>query len=168
MLLKKAKPLKKPGDSEHAYNYALFLLNLKLRTDPDVIDTTVDKLFQERLIDDDRYAEIYIENMKSYKQYGFFQMKKKLMEKLLPQRLIESKLAELVTVEDERVIAERYLATVMSSRTSGASRGTSRQARDGIRKEIKKLPYEEKQKIMRRLLARGFRMDTLAMLGLSG
>ncbi len=180
MLFKKAKPLKKPDDVEHAYNYVLFLLNLRLRTEGEirkkmqtrgyistVIDEIVQRLIQERLVDDERYAEIFIENMKSYKQYGVFQMKKKLMEKLLPKDIIENKLSELVSVSEERKIAERYVTTLVSSRVNtrqSENRGISRQARDDIRKEIKKLPYEEKQKIMRRLLSRGFRLDALGFM----
>ena len=156
-MFKKAKPLKKPDDIEHAYNYVLFLLNLRLRTEgeirkkmsgrgyiPQVIDEIVVRLLQERLIDDDRYAEIFIENMKSYKQYGFYQMKKKLMEKLLPKDIIENKLEELVGVADEQKIAERYVKKEF-----------------GTVATIKKLNYEEKQKVVRRLISRGFRLDSL-------
>ncbi len=159
-MFKKAKPLKKPEDVEHAYNYALFLLNLRLRTEGEmrkkmtergytqsVVDETVAKLQKERFIDDDRYAEIFIENMKSYKQYGWFMMKKKLMEKLLPKEMIESKLEEFLTLEDEMAIAKRYVEKEF-----------------GTIAKIKKFPYEEKQKVMRRLLARGFRMDAVLKL----
>ncbi len=153
----KSKPLKKPDDESHAYEYALFLLNLRLRTEGEmrkkmkdrgyyqnIIEVTIKKLFLDRYLNDENYADIYIENMKLYKQYGHFMMKKKLMEKLLSKELIEVKLDELVSIADERVIAERYVKKEFGSLT-----------------EIKKLPYEEKQKITRRLLSRGFRLDAL-------
>lgn len=195
-MFKKSKPLKQPGDEEHAYNYALFLLNLRLRTEGEmrskmekrgyfsaIIDAVVNRLVEDRLVDDDRYAEIFIENMKSYKHYGYFMMKKKLMEKLLPKDLIEQKLDDLVSVADERKIAERYLqkelSSSMSFRTSrskadyeteskqnnddGFKHG-SKGFKDDILKQLKKLPYEEKQKIMRRALARGFRLEALGLL----
>lgn len=159
-MFKKPKPLQKPGDKEHAFNYALFILNLRLRTEGEmrkkmrdrgykeqVIEEIITQLYTERLLDDDRFAEIFIENMKLYKQYGYYQMKKKLMEKLLPKDLIENKLEELVSPEDERLIAGRYAKKEY-----------------GDLNEIKKLPNEEKQKIMRRLLSRGFRVDCVKSL----
>ena len=95
-MFKKPKPLKNPSDTEHAYQYALFLLNLRLRTegemrekmqqrgyDTEVIDSTAAQLIDEKLIDDQRYIEIFIDNMLSYKQYGYYQMKKKLILKKL-------------------------------------------------------------------------------------
>ncbi len=159
-MFKKAKPLKKPDDAEHAYDYALFLLNIRLRTEgelrkkmrergyvQEVIDSVASRLKDDRLIDDERYAEIYLDNMKSYKQYGFYQMKKKLMEKLLPIDLIENKLEEFVSESDEKKIAKKYLAKEY-----------------GEMENIAGLEYAEKQKIMRRMLARGFRMNVVTKL----
>lgn len=170
-MFKKAKPLRNPESEEHAYHYALFLLNLRLRTVgemrkkmqdrgyiPKIIDTIILRLFSEKLLDDESYAEIYIENMKLYKQYGQFMMKKKLMEKLLPKDIIENKLNDLVTVPEEQKIALRYVATLVMSR---AERNGLLPSRSELAEKIKKLPYEEKQKIMRKLLSRGFRMDSL-------
>lgn len=159
-VFKKAKPLKKPDDTEHAYNYALFLLDLRLRTEgemrdkmqqrgyyPEVIDKIINQLIEEKLIDDNRYAEIYIDNMLSYKQYGYYMMKKKLVLKKLPKDLIENYLNDLVTEEEEKKVAKRYVEKEF-----------------GTTAEIKKLPYEEKQKIMRRLLSRGFRVNVATSL----
>lgn len=154
-MFKKAKPLKKPEDFDHAYNYALFLLNLRLRTEGEmrkkmsgrgyvssITDQVVKKLQDEKFIDDNRFAEIFIENMKSYKYYGFMMMKKKLFEKLLPKDLIESKLNELLTIEDEQAIAKRYVEKEF-----------------GDIKKVNLLPYEQRQKIRARLASRGFRVN---------
>lgn len=152
---KKAKPLQKPDDAEHGYQYALFLLNLRMRTEgemwtkmesrgyyPDVVDKVVKQLKDERLIDDERYIEIYIDNMKLHKYYGLFMMKKKLISKKLPMDLIEIKLAELVTEDDERKIAKKYL-----------------EKEYGKVEDIREYPYDDKQKVMRRLISRGFRIN---------
>lgn len=157
---KKAKPLQKPDDVEHGYQYALFLLNLRLRTEgemwtkmhergyyPDVIETVMKQLKDEKLIDDDRYIEIYIDNMKLYKHYGVFMMKKRLISKKLPMELIESKLTELVTEGDEKKIAKRYLEKEF-----------------GTAEEISKYSYQDKQKVIQRLIARGFRFVTVKQL----
>lgn len=154
-MFKKGKPLKKPDDANHAYDYALFILNLSMRTErelrekmklrgyfPEIIDQTVERLYKDRFLDDARYAEVYIESMKRYKYYGAYMMKKRLYEKKVPKEIIEDKLAELLTADDEHEIATRYV-----------------EKNFGVLDKVAKLEYDEKQKIMRRLIARGFDLD---------
>ena len=158
-MFKKSKPLKNPSDYDHGYQYALFLLNLSMRTVEEirekmarrgytatVINEVIDNLLQEKYLNDDNYAEVFINSMKNYKTWGRFMMKKKLIEKKLAKELIEQKLSELVSDEDELKSATRYLA---------------REFKDV---EIKELSYEEKQKIMRQLMSRGFGIDTAKQL----
>lgn len=155
MLFKKAKPLKNPADSEHAYDYALFLLNLQMRTEavmrekmlargylPEIIDGVIARLFEDRYLNDEHYAEVFIESMKRYKYYGPFMIKKKLFEKKVPKEIIAEKLAELFAADDELEIATRYVEKEF-----------------GELKKVKKFEYDEKQKVMRRLMARGFNLD---------
>lgn len=155
-MFKTAKPLKKPGDSDHGYEYALFLLNLSMRTEgelrekmkrrgylPKVIDEVVIRLHQDKYLDDERYAEVFIESMKRYKYYGVYMMKKKLFEKKLPKEIIEEKLTELLSEDDQKEIATRYV-----------------EKNFGPLKNVRKFEYDEKQKVMRRLMARGFALDT--------
>lgn len=158
-MFKKAKPLKDPADYDHGYQYALFLLNLSMRTINEVkekmtkrgyastvINEVINNLLQEKYLDDENYTEVFINSMKNYKTWGRFMMKKKLYEKKLPKELTESKLAELVSDEDELEIAQKYL---------------EREYKNII---LPELSYEEKQKVMRRLLSRGFGMDTVTKL----
>ncbi len=158
-MFKKSKPLKNPSDYDHGYQYALFLLNLSMRTVEEirekmarrgytatVINEVINNLLQEKYLNDDNYAEVFINSMKNYKTWGRFMMKKKLIEKKLAKELIEQKLSELVSDEDELKSATRYLA---------------REFKDV---EIKELSYEEKQKIMRQLMSRGFGIDTAKQL----
>lgn len=153
-MFQKAKPLKDPADYDHGYQYALFLLNLSMRTvaetkdkmtmrgyAPIIVNEVINNLLQEKYLDDDNYAEVFINSMKNYKTWGRFMMKKKMYEKKLPQDIIDEKLAELVSDQDERTIAQRYL---------------ERHYKDI---NLLELPYHEKQKLMRRLLSRGFGMD---------
>ncbi len=159
-MFKKSKPLKKPDDADHGYEYALFLLNLSMRTEfemrekmarrgyfPKIIDEVVQRLFDDRYLNDDHYAEVFIDSLKRYKYYGRFMMKKKLYEKKLPKEVIEDKLHELVTEDDELDIAQRYV-----------------EKNFGPLKEIKKFDYDQKQKVMRRLMARGFGLDLVKSL----
>ncbi len=155
MMFKKSKPLKKPDDLEHGYDYALFMLNLRMRTEaemrekmlgrgyyPKVIDEVIERLYQDRYLNDEHYAEVFIESMKRYKYYGSFMMKKKLFEKKLPKEIIEAKLNEIVSENDEREIAVRYIEKEF-----------------GKIKDVKKFEYQDKQKVMRRLLSRGFGLE---------
>ena len=154
-MFKKAKPLKDPADYDHGYQYALFLLNLSMRTvgevrekmtqrgyDKKVIKEVINSLLHDKYLGDDNYAEVFINSMKNYKTWGRFMMKKKMYEKKLPQELIEEKLNELLTEEDEVESAKRFLSRLYPDL-----------------KEIKKLEYDEKQTVLRKLVSLGFGMD---------
>lgn len=159
-MFKKPKTLQDPNDYDHAWQYALFLLNLSMRTVSEVeqkmvkrgygkkvVIQVINNLKEDKFLDDDNYAEVFINSMKNYKTWGRFMMKKKMLEKKLPASLIEQKLSELVTDEDELEIAKRFV---------------SKQINDS--KALKKLDYQEKQKLMRKLMSRGFAMDTVMKL----
>lgn len=159
-MFKPAKPLKNPSDEEHGYDYALFVLNLSMRTEAElrekmakrgyfaeVINTVIDRLYKDRYLDDKRYAEVYIESMKRSKYYGSFMIRRKMMEKKLPKEIIDESIAEFLSDEDQKEIATRYV-----------------EKNFGELKKVAKLEYEEKQKIMRRLLARGFSIDLVKSL----
>lgn len=159
-MFKKPKTLQDPNDYDHAWQYALFLLNLSMRTVSEVeqkmvkrgygkkvVIQVINNLKEDKFLDDDNYAEVFINSMKNYKTWGRFMMKKKMLEKKLPTSLIEQKLSELVTDEDELEIAKRFV---------------SKQINDS--KALKKLDYQDKQKLMRKLMSRGFAMDTVVKL----
>ncbi len=154
-MFKKAKPLKNPEDVDHGYNYALFLLNLSMRTEgeirekmkargyiPKVIDEVIAKLHQDKYVNDEYYAEMFLENMKRFKYYGRFTVRRKMSENKLPKEIIESSLQEFFTAEDEREIAKHYI-----------------EKQFGELKTVRKFDYEDKQKVMRKVLSRGFGMD---------
>lgn len=154
------KILKEPDSYEHGYSYAIFLLGLSMRTEgeivfkmkvrgytPEVIAQVRKQLLADKYINDNEYAEVYLRNFKDYQTYGLYMIKKKMMLRRLPMELIETKLAELLTEEDELLIAKRYAEKKM-----------------GDLKEIKKLPYEERQKFMQKMLARGFRVNVVMKL----
>lgn len=157
---KSKKVLKQPDSFEHGYNYAIFLLGLSMRTQgeiefkmkmrgytAEVIEQVIEKLLADKYINDNEYAEVYIRNFKDYQTYGLFMIKKKMMERRLAPALIESKLSELFTEEDELVVAKRYAKKTFAKLA-----------------DIKKLPYEEKQKFLRKLLSRGVRINVATKL----
>jgi regulatory protein len=138
----------KKKNFEKAYGYAVYLLGLKLRTEgelrekmrlkkytPEAIEKVFGELLANRYIDDQRYAEVYLENLKKYKHFGFFGVKKKLMEKRLPADIIESVLNGGLNEEEELKIALRFIKNY----------------------QIGIMKHEEKQKLAQKLRARGFR-----------
>lgn len=140
---------------ERAYNYAVYLLSLKLRTEGElrekmrlkkynggIIDEVIAKLYEYKYLDDNRYAEVYLENLKKYKNFGYYGIKKKLMEKKLPSKTIEQVLNDGLSVDEEMKIAGR-LVKKLSAETK---------------------TQEEKQKLAQKLRARGFRNDVIAKL----
>lgn len=132
---------------EKAYNYAIYLLGLKLRTEGEIreklrvknyelriTEEVIKQLAENRYLDDQRYAEVYVENLKKYKNFGFFGIKKKLMEKRLPKEIIENILNEVLSEEEELKIAKKLL---------------------------NKIGEVEKQKAVMRLKSKGFRTGVI-------
>ncbi len=165
-MFRAARKLKEPNSVEHGYNYALFLLNLRLRTEGEmrqkmnqrgyasvVVDEVVGQLLTEKLLNDSLYAEIYLENLKQYKNYGFFMIKKKLMERRLPKELIEAKLTELLPLEEELKIAKRFVAKELDL---AKRKGVSLKV-----KSDKSKPLTDRQTLARKFQTRGFRSDVV-------
>src|SRR5579864_8612429 len=111
-MFKPKNKTKEPENSSKAYEYAVFLLSLKLRTIGEVlkkmqgrgysekiIEDTIEQLKNQRYLDDQRYAEIFLENLKAYKNLGYYGIKKKFMEKRLPPEVIDSVLGAGFTIK---------------------------------------------------------------------
>ncbi|MBI5530300.1 MAG: RecX family transcriptional regulator [Candidatus Doudnabacteria bacterium] len=153
---------RQPESFEKAYDYAMYLLNLQLRTSGELESKMKDKGYQQetihkvlvelaanKYIDDQRYAEVYLENLKKYKTFGFYGIKKKLMEKRLSNSLIEKVLGGGLGVEEEMKIAKKF-ALKQKSRIKSQEAGRTHQ-------EIN----IEKQKLAQKLRARGFRSEII-------
>ncbi len=170
------------SDPARAYDYAVYLLGLKLRTEGELreklrlkkhesrtADEVISQLKENHYIDDRRYAEIYLENLKKYKTFGFFGIKKKLMEKRLPSSIIESVLSEGLDENEETKIAKRLIG---KQGTSGPDSRADKSARCGAGKgqekprynSAKSGLYEARRKLARKLKSRGFRGSVIAKL----
>lgn len=119
---KKPSKTKEPDNSQKAYEYAVFLLSLSMRTkgeikekmtrrgyQPEVIDEVLIQLVNQRYLDDVRYAQVFLENLIQYKNFGFYRIKKKMMEKKLPPEIINKTLEEALSLAEELKIAKRLL-----------------------------------------------------------
>lgn len=161
------------SETEKCYNYAIYLLSLKLRTEgevsnrlqvksykPDTINRVIKQLKDNRYLDDEKYAEVYVENLKAYKNFGFYGIKKKLMEKKLPTTIIERILRSNLTVADELVVAKKYMKKekFVVKTKSPSEEGESSYS------TFNEVENKEKQKIMNRLKSRGFRGDVISKL----
>jgi len=68
----------------------------------------VKKFVELGFLDDAQYAQVYSENLKKYKNFGYYGIKKKLIERKLSQKQIEATLQNF-TIAQERAIAKRLL-----------------------------------------------------------
>jgi regulatory protein len=138
-----------------AYDYAMFLLNIRLRTEGELrgkmrekgykgeaVEEVMAQLKDAHYVNDRRFAEVYLENLKKYKSWGYFGIKKKFMEKKLPMDIIESVLAEGMTEEEELEIAKRFIKKY----------------------EVRSKNQAEKAKAARKLAAKGFRGSVISQL----
>ena len=113
------KPVKK---SDNAYDRALKLLNIRTHTSFELarklkqkgfsdesVDEAINRLKEERFLKDDDTAYFYAESLISHKTFGYYGMKSKMMQKGLPNDLIEKVLAENLSLDVEEKIARKYL-----------------------------------------------------------
>ena len=142
-------------ENNKAYNYAMFLLNIRLRTEGELrerlnakryslnaIIDVIQQLKDQHYIDDQRFAEVFLENLKKYKYWGYYGIKKKMMEKKLPMSVIEDVLSAGLSEEEELGIAKKYFS----------------KEKMVIRNQ------EEKAKVARKLAAKGFRGSVISKL----
>lgn len=171
-MFKPKTPTQKPEDFAHAYDYAVFLLSLKLRTVGEVLskmkargyserimDEVLERLKENKYLDDQRYAEIFLENLKTYRSFGFYGIKKKFMEKKVPPKIIESVLRQGLSVSEETKIAERLLK----------KEGFEIKKSSAPEEELQYRAFDEdsskqKAKLANRLKSRGFRGEVIARL----
>lgn len=155
---KSSTPLKEPDSVQHGYNYALFLLGIRLYTEgeirqkmsrrgyaTEVIDDVIGQLKNLNYVDDARFAETLIDGFKRFKTYGYYMIKKKMMEKRLPKELIEKSLDDYLSIQEELIVAKKYLRKENIVFTEGQD-------------------FKQRQKIAYKLKTRGFRSEIVSNL----
>jgi regulatory protein len=142
------------GDlNQKIYEKAIQLLSNRMHTTGELLDKLKKRKFPEKeiwpvlkhleelkFLDDERFAQIFVENMKLYRDWGYFGIKAKLIKKRVPNDLAEAALGDFFTLEDELVVAERFLG------------------------KLKKRGRSEYEQIMRSMSSKGFRMDVIQKL----
>jgi|GEM_PF-597342 SOS response regulatory protein OraA/RecX len=181
MAFYKKSKTKEPENTNKAYEYAVFLLSLQLRTVGEirqkmegrgytsaVIENTIDELHRQKYLDDERYAEVFLDNLKQYKNLGYYGIKRKFMAKKLPSGIIGKILDEGLSVEDELKIAKRYLKKELPSGVIlSPSASEDEESLTYVRRSFAGAQDDAeiaKQKIVAKLKSRGFRGEVIARL----
>jgi regulatory protein len=135
---------------EKAYNYAVRLLTVKMRTVGElqqklkqkgfsgpVILEVIRKLEELDFINDERYAQIFVENLKQYRDFGFYMIRNKLHLKKVPTDVAEKVLQAFFSGEDELALARRFV------------------------KKLKKQGRKDYAQLARSLNSKGYHMDVI-------
>jgi regulatory protein len=143
--------------NEKVYEKAIKLLSIRLHTTGELQRKLKTKGFEEAdilevlrrleeldFLNDERFAQIYIDNLKRFKDFGHYGIKAKLLTRHIPSSMAEAALKEFFTPEDELIVAKRLIKKI-SRRVSGSALGG-------------KKTYEQKA---RALSTRGFRSEIL-------
>lgn len=165
---------KEPQNEQKAYEYAVFLLSLQLRTVGEIrekmerrgytsaiIEQVLVQLRSQKYLDDERYAEVYLDNLKQYKNLGYYGIKKKFMLKKLPLDIIEEILRQGLSKEEELKIARRFLkkeGTIVKIPSADAETTAITYS------TFDEKQGKQKQKINQKLKSRGFRGEVVAKL----
>lgn len=133
--------------NEKVYEKAIKLLSIRLHTTGELhrklqrygfsdadIREVLRRLEELRFLDDHRFAEIFVDNLKHYKDWGYYGIKAKLAQRQIPGPIAAEALKEFFTLEDEAIVAARLI------------------------KKLSGKTYEQKA---RALGSRGFRSETL-------
>jgi regulatory protein len=136
--------------NEKVYDKAIRLLNIRLHTTgelfqklklrgfkPADIRPVIAQLEAQKFLDDQRFAEIFVDNLKRYKDFGFYGIKVKLLKRQIPAEIIERALQEYFTKEDEEAVARRLVS------------------------KLKARGRQEWKKLAQALQSRGFRSDII-------
>lgn len=173
----KSRKVREPDNTQKAYDYVLFLLNLRLRTVGEVrdkmrgrgyseetINGVVAQLEKQKYLDDARFAEVYLENLKAYRTFGYYGIKKKMMEKKIPGGLIELLLQNCLSISEEAEIGRRLLARegFKEKKKSGGEEDAEIKYSSGG--DAGDPEQKQKQKLAARLKSKGFRGEVVSRL----
>ena len=138
--------IKKKTMKVSCYEYAVYLLSIRLLsvgqlrqklqkkgyTEAEIAEV-IQRLSDLKYLNDEQFAQIYFENLIKYKLFGYFGIKKKLLERKIASAEVE-KLLRKFSIADELVIA---------------------------RKAAAKNPRKTREQLVRLLSSKGFRSDVV-------
>lgn len=112
------------------------------------------RLEELKFLDDEHFAQIFVENLKRYKDFGYYGVKAKLLQRHIPGDLAVRALDKFFTLQDELAVAERLVKKL-------SSRKVRLPAGQGSALGGKKRAGGAWEKLARGLQSRGFRTDAV-------
>jgi regulatory protein len=119
-------------------SHTVFELRTKLsrkKFEKSDVEEVLDDLVEQKYLNDRDFAQAYAQNLIKYKTFGYYGLKMKLKQRGINNTIIEEVLAEELSIEQEKKIAE---------------------------KAISKSSKKEKIKLMQMLSRKGFRSQAIA------
>lgn len=134
--------------NEELYEKAIKFLSVRLHTTGelyrklklrgfklDEIREVLQKLEEQKFLDDRHFAEIFVDNLKRYKNFGYYGIKAKLLARFIPSDIAEQVLRDYFSADDELVVARRLIG------------------------KLKRQGRNEREKLARSLRSKGFRTE---------
>ena len=107
-------------DKNQAVKFALKLLSIRKRSvfemrnrlkrkefENDVIDKVIEELFEYKYLNDEEFAEAYINDRINFNPRGSFLIKKELKERGVAENIVDQKIKELFPEEKEMELAKK-------------------------------------------------------------
>jgi regulatory protein len=107
-------------DKNQALKFAIKLLSIRKRSvfeirkrlkqkefEKDTINETVEELFEYKYLNDEEFAEAYINDRINFNPRGSFLIKKELREKGVAENIVDEKIKELFPKEKEMELAKK-------------------------------------------------------------
>lgn len=136
--------------NQKVYDQAIKLLSIRLHTTGELHQKMRQRGFRDRdivpvlrkleelgFLDDERFAQIFVDNLKRYKDWGHYGIKAKLLARRIPSEIAEAALKEFFTLVDEETVARRFIG------------------------KLKRQGRKDFEKLMRSLASKGFRSDII-------
>lgn len=135
--------------NDKVYEKAIKLLSIRLHTTGELhaklkqrgfadgeIREVLRKLEDLKFLDDKQFAEIFVDNLKRYKDFGYFGMKAKLLARKIPTEIAENALTKFFTLEDEFEVAKKLVAKLRRQGRTEFDKLARSLAGKGFRTEI--------------------------------
>ena len=143
--------------NQKIYDKAVQLLAIRMHSTGELFDklkrygfaaeeirAVLSELESLKFLDDKKYAEIFVENLKRYKDFGYFGIKAKLLKHKIPSDLAALALGEFFSTEDEIQIAKRLVAKLRCLGKSEFEKLARALSNRGFRSEATKTALEHK------------------------
>lgn len=93
-------------------------------------------LEESDFLNDGRYAQIFVESLKRYKDFGYYGIKAKLHQRKVPTEIAVAALEQFFTLEEEAQVARRFLKKMIRRNRERYDQVARSLAAKGFRTEI--------------------------------